>query len=298
MDPAGASKRNQPTTIGRRVISTARSLAFVVMSWLMLSAMSGCAERTNTELYRSLPETEANRLVAFLDAHSIKAVKLAGREGVAVLVSAATLPLAARLTTDAGLPREQYKGFGTVFQKDGLVSSPLEERARMMFAISQQLESMLMQIDGVVEAKVSVVLPERRSGRYTELPSAAVMIKHLEALDTTLLAWKINRMVASSVPGLVDAEPRQISVSFTAVDPGSGDNTALQTNAVATSAPPSVEIDRDALASAWSWRRVLPLAALATFLVGVVLLWLRQSNTLIARRIATAFGSQRSRTGR
>ncbi|MDB5821266.1 MAG: EscJ/YscJ/HrcJ family type secretion inner rane ring protein [Rhizobacter sp.] len=292
MEHAGASMRVRPNTCRQYAISLIRSLVSVVMSSLLVFMASGCAERTNTELYRNLPETEANRLVAFLDAHSIKAVKQAGREGIAVLVSAASLPLAARLSTDAGLPREQYKGFGTVFQKDGLVSSPLEERARMMFAISQQLESMLTQIDGVVEAKVSVVLPERRSGRYTELPSAAVMIKHLEALDTTLLAWKIHRMVASSVPGLVDAEARQISISFTAVDSGSVDVLSSTPGATPSLFPPA-EGDADALASAWSWRRVLPLAALATFLIGVVLLWLRQSSSPIARRIATAFSNQR-----
>lgn len=262
-------------------------------SWLLLFILVGCAERTNSELYRSLPETEANRLVAFLDAHSIKAVKLAGREGVAVLVSATSLPLAARLTTEAGLPREQYKGFGSVFQKDGLVSSPLEERARMMFAISQQLESMLMQIDGVVEAKVSVVIPERRSGHYTELPSAAVMVKHLESLDATLLSWKIRQMVASSVPGLVDGDARQISISFTTVDSATADTSSIPTVA-SSEASQLDESGADAMASVWTWRRLLPFAALLTFLLGVVLLWLRQSTSPIAHRITTAFGRDRT----
>jgi type III secretion protein J len=296
MEHSGAFDRYSQASAMQR-LPCKRHAKWPVMALLALVMLSGCAERTNTELYRSLPENEANRLVAFLDAHSIKAVKQAGREGVAVLVSATSLPLAARLSTDAGLPREQYKGFGTVFQKDGLVSSPLEERARMMFAISQQLEAMLTQIEGIVEAKVSVVLPERRSGRYTELPSAAVMVKHLDSLDTTLLTWKIQRMVASSVPGLVDGDARQISISFTPVDLSSIASTSLSAPAAPSGTPALLDADADAIASVWTWRRILPFAASATFLIGVVLLWLRRSNSPVARRIATAFGGQRSTHG-
>jgi type III secretion protein J len=297
MGHAVTSNRFPAAPVAPRPSPEGRAVNPLALAWLVLLLLCGCAERTNTELYRSLPENEANRLVAFLDAHSIKAVKLAGREGVAVLVSAASLPLAARLSTDAGLPREQYKGFGTVFQKDGLVSSPLEERARMMFAISQQLEAMLTQIDGVVEAKVSVVLPERRSGRYTELPSAAVMVKHLDALDTTLLTWKIHRLVASSVPGLVDGDARQISISFAAVESPSMSSTAPSYPTVPSGTPMLLDTDSDDIASVWTWRRMLPFAASATFLVGVMLLWLRRSNSPVARRIVTVFGRRRSTFG-
>lgn len=87
----------------------------------------------------------------------------------------------------------------------------------MTFAVSQQIEAMLADIDGVVSARANVVIPERRNGRFAETPSAAVLIRHLDGLETDMLTHKIRRLVASSVPGLVDADPRQISISFVPV---------------------------------------------------------------------------------
>ena len=87
----------------------------------------------------------------------------------------------------------------------------------MTFAVSQQIEAMLADIDGVVSARVNVVIPERRNGRFAETPSAAVLIRHLDGLETDMLTHKIRRLVASSVPGLVDADLRQISISFVPV---------------------------------------------------------------------------------
>lgn len=186
-----------------------RLLAFTAIS----VALTGCGDRAVT-LFGGLSETEANRLVAYLDSQGLKSQKVAEREGTAVTVAARQLPLASRLANQAGLPRGQYKGLGTVFTKDGLISSPLEERARLTFAISQELEAMLTDIPGVLGARVNVVIPERRNGHNTDLPSAAVLIKYRSDVETDLLERKVRRLVASSVPGLVDADERQIGVTF------------------------------------------------------------------------------------
>lgn len=195
-----------------RMRRIAQMVAFVCVLVLLLS-LAGCDSATSP-LHRGLSETEANRLVSFLDRYEITAGKKVERDGVTVFVASAELARAARLSSRAGLPRADYKSFGAIFPKDGLISSPLEERARMTFAVSQQIEAMLADIDGVVSARVNVVIPERRNGRFSETPSAAVLIRHLDGLETDMLTNKIRRLVASSVPGLVDADPRQISISF------------------------------------------------------------------------------------
>ena len=185
----------------------------IICAAILLMVLGGCDSATSP-LHRGLSETEANRLVSFLDHYEITAGKKLERDGVTVFVASAELARAARLSSRAGLPRADYKSFGTIFPKDGLISSPLEERARMTFAVSQQIEAMLADIDGVVSARVNVVIPERRNGRFSEPPSAAVLIRHLDGLETDMLTNKVRRLVASSVPGLVDADPRQISISF------------------------------------------------------------------------------------
>jgi type III secretion protein J len=209
--------------------------------------LAGCSPHVSN-LYKGLSEAEANRLAAFLDQHEISATKSLDRDGMAVRVPSAELARAARLSARAGLPRSDFKSFGTIFPKDGLISSPVEERARMTFAISQQIESMLTEIDGVISARVNVVMPEKRNGRVGDMPSAAVLIRHREGLETDLLVNKVRRLVASSVPGLVDAESRQVSISFITVlgaeraadddaALSSGDDTSEHASATAPSGP-------------------------------------------------------------
>ena len=204
------------TMVVLRVARRMLWIGAVVCAFLLTMGLAGCDSATSP-LNRGLSETEANRLVSFLDRYEITAGKTVERDGVTVFVPSAELARAARLSSRAGLPRTDYKSFGAIFPKDGLISSPLEERARMTFAVSQQIEAMLADIDGVVSARVNVVIPERRNGRFAETPSAAVLIRHLDGLETDMLTHKIRRLVASSVPGLVDADPRQISISFVPV---------------------------------------------------------------------------------
>ncbi len=211
--PVSATPFSPQRTFRSRLAHRLNCAGLVLVAVVLLMCLSGCDSATST-LHRGLSETEANRLVSFLDRYEIAATKAVERDGVAVSVPSAELARAARLASRAGLPRADYKSFGAIFPKDGLISSPLEERARMTFAVSQQIEAMLADIDGVVSARVNVVIPERRNGKFSEAPSAAVLIRHLDGLETDMLTHKIRRLVASSVPGLVDADLRQISISF------------------------------------------------------------------------------------
>jgi type III secretion protein J len=102
-----------------------------------------------------------------------------------------------------GLPRERFAKMGDVFRKEGLISSPLEERARYLFALSQELSSTISQIDGVLKARVHVVLPERSTGSDPAMPSsAAVFIKHRRQVALEDVIPQIKRLVANSIPGL------------------------------------------------------------------------------------------------
>src|SRR5919201_1603389 len=68
---------------------------------------------------------------------------------------------AKEVLASAGLPRQSLRTLGDVFPKESFVSSPLEERARYIFALSQEVQQTLMQLDGIVDARVHIALPER-----------------------------------------------------------------------------------------------------------------------------------------
>ena len=166
---------------------------------LLLAACGG-----NVELMAAVPEFEANEMLAVLLNAGIKAEKVPGKEGmVAVQVEGGKVALALDTLRARGLPRERYAGMGEVFKKDGLISSPLEERVRYLFALSQELSNTLTKIDGVITARVHVVLPERGSAGDASTPSsAAVFIKYQEGYNIDLVRPQIRQLVINSIPNL------------------------------------------------------------------------------------------------
>ncbi|MGY2295773.1 type III secretion system inner membrane ring lipoprotein SctJ [Pseudomonas yamanorum] len=174
---------------------------FILFLTLMLS---GCGERV--ELHRQLSEQEANEVIAELADKHIRAQKIPAKDGVVVRVNATDISRAVRTLEAVGLPRVARTTLGDTFRKEGVISTPLEERARYIYALSQELEATLSNIDGVIVARVHVVLPERIApGEPVQPASASVFIKHDPRLDPDNIRARVRRMVASSIPGMTTA---------------------------------------------------------------------------------------------
>ncbi len=184
--------------------------AVLVSLCILLAACSG-----RVDLMGAIPEDEANDVLGALLKADISATKVAGKDGmVAVRVEGQQVSRALQVLRENGLPRERYAGMGQVFKKEGLISSPLEERARYIYALSQEISGTLSKIDGVLYARVHVVLPERGiAGEAGTLSTAAVFIKHQEGYDLELLQPQIRRLVTNSIPGLA---PERVSIVFVA----------------------------------------------------------------------------------
>lgn len=177
--------------------------------------LAGCGERA--ELFNGLSEREANDVLAELADQHVEAVKRTDKTGVAILVTAGDITRSVRALNAAGLPRKAYTSIGEIFKKEGIISTPLEERARYVYALSQELESTLSQIDGVVTARVHVVLPERIApGEPVQPASAAVFLKHTIELDPDSVRARIQQLVASSIPGMAQeaADSKKFTIVF------------------------------------------------------------------------------------
>jgi len=177
--------------------------------WMLLLAgclaallLAACGRQV--ELMAAMPEGEANEVMAALQNAGISATKVPGKEGMVGLnIDADKVGRAVDLLREKGLPRERFAGMGQVFRKEGLISSPLEERARYLYALSQELGATLSQIDGVIIARVHVVLPERSATGEAAVPSsAAVFIKHQDGYSLDTVQPLIRRLVTNSIPGL------------------------------------------------------------------------------------------------
>ena len=212
----------------------ARKILQAALALLMAVALTACSRKV--ELMASMPEPEANEVLAALQNAGIAAEKIAGKEGmVGVAMDADQVGRAVDLLREKGLPRERFAGMGQVFKKEGLISSPLEERARYLYALSQELGATLSQIDGVVVARVHVVLPERGSSGDPSIPSsAAVFIKHQEGYNLDVVQPQVRRLVTNSIPGLT---PDKVSIVLVSAQSGKG--RAAPPAAVAAEAPAS-----------------------------------------------------------
>ncbi len=175
----------------------------VLSGWLICASLTACGNKV--ELLHEISEVEANDVLAALLDAGITADKQPGKDGmVSLSVEQAHFSRAISLLNAEGLPHEKYVKMGDVFRKEGMISSPLEERARYLWALSQELSATVSQIDGVIKARVHVVLPERSNGADPPMPSsAAVFIKHKPGFNYDDVIPQVKRLVSNSIPGLI-----------------------------------------------------------------------------------------------
>jgi len=159
---------------------------------------TGCSK---VPLYSGLAENDANDMMAILLKENISCVKKAAEEGRwSLSVPVSDFSKSVESLHSVGYPKEHFAGIGESFKKSGLVSSPTEERIRFMHALSQELAQTISGIDGVLMARVHVVLPDNNPfGEETRPSSAAVFIKHRPEAIVEAIEPSIKRLVMTSI---------------------------------------------------------------------------------------------------
>jgi len=163
--------------------------------------LAACGEQ---DLYAGLSQRQANEMTALLRNAGIAADKQ-GRDGgtYAVVAPRARFSEAIEVLRASGYPRDGYDTLGQVFKKEGFVSSPLEERARLSHALSQEISNTIASIDGVVVARVHLSVPERDPlSDKVPVSSASVFIKHRPSVDLNGRLSQIKALVVNALPGL------------------------------------------------------------------------------------------------
>ena len=164
--------------------------------------LAGCDKEAT--LHSGLEETQANLVMAALLDAGIGCHKSPGEEGTwNVMVSEPKCAAAVNLLERQGLPRRPRQGVGEVFKKTGMISSPSEERIRFMDALAQDIARTITMIDGVVDARVHVVLPENDPFARNVMPSsAAVAIRSRWDADLVDLVPSVKGLVKNAIEGL------------------------------------------------------------------------------------------------
>ncbi|CAM2009304.1 type III secretion system inner membrane ring lipoprotein SctJ [Acanthopleuribacter pedis] len=162
------------------------------------------ATACQTELYSDLSEKEANEMLALLLDHGFDSEKQPADENRwNLVIEENQLAAAVKLLNNEGYPRDQFANLGNIFEKDGLVSSPMEERARFVYGLSQEISQTLSQIQGVLSARVHVALPKQDPLNPNPRPaSASVFIKHRPSTPLENKIPEIKELVVNSIEGL------------------------------------------------------------------------------------------------
>jgi type III secretion protein J len=189
-----------------------------LLRWCLLGAVSLLLCACRADLLTQVSENDANEVLDALYGMGIDAGKVpAGDKMFNVQVAEVRMGDALRVIQERGLPRPRHADLGVLFKKEGLVSTPSEERVRFIYGVAQQLSATLTQIPGVLYASVQPVMPSNDPLADKIKPaSAAVFVKHDPNFNVDALRPAIKDLVMRSIEGL---NHDNISLTLVAADP-------------------------------------------------------------------------------
>ncbi len=213
-------------------MSRARARLLVVV--LGVAAMFGPGCTTN--ILHGIDERSANEATSALERAGIGAEKLtdegggagAGAASYTVRVAHADGSRAVDLLRALGLPHDRRRGLAETYGQPSLIPTPSEERARYLDALAGEVERTLESADGVIDARVHLVLEESdplAPGAKPRTPARAAVLLKLRPGRAALTEADVQKLVSGSVAGL---EPATIAVVMTvAAEPAEVGSTAL-----------------------------------------------------------------------
>jgi type III secretion system YscJ/HrcJ family lipoprotein len=176
-------------------------LAWVAMT-VAVMLLAGCNRES---VRKNLTEDQANEVMAVLVLHEVAAKKDAlEKKEFEVTVPREDLGYALQIVKQYALPRDIYQTpMCEIFKKQGMISVPIEDRARWMCSKALSLERAVSHgIDGVVTVTSSVSYADRDPfSDKQEAPHAAVTIKHVK--DARIDVDKVKAIARDSNAGIL-----------------------------------------------------------------------------------------------
>ncbi|MCL1123676.1 type III secretion system inner membrane ring lipoprotein SctJ [Shewanella surugensis] len=190
-------------------------MKYIKLSFLLvLLFISGC----KMDLYRGLPQDEANQMLALLMLNNIDAdAEVEQKTGTITLsIDKDKFINAVELLRQNGFPKDHYTSIEDLFPSGQLVTSPAQEKAKMNYFKEQQLERTLSSMKGVISARVSIADTVVENNSLEPIvKSASAYIKYSPEANLNNVESQIKSLIKNSVPQL---EFANISLLLQAAD--------------------------------------------------------------------------------
>ncbi|MEM6603492.1 MAG: hypothetical protein AAF621_05530, partial [Pseudomonadota bacterium] len=175
--------------------------------------LSACTD--SIELFTSVEEYEANNMLVILLREGIAAERELNPDGTykIVLDDKRYVPEAMNALKMRGYPQKKHENLCTTFTGEGMVSTPLEQKARYNCAKAQELSGALMDVDGIVKAHVVLELAETDPiSRKVKPATASVLLKYKPGIDIDTLIPKVKELVTYGVANMVYTNVNVVAV--------------------------------------------------------------------------------------
>ncbi|HEX4621640.1 MAG TPA: type III secretion protein [Myxococcaceae bacterium] len=186
--------------------------------WLTVLAAALTLTGCSLELQHNLNESDANEILVLLQENGIDSSKIKEEGGneptFTVKVAKADYRQAAKLLNQYSLPHPKSPGLEIFLQSKGMIPTQTEERAMLMQALGGEVSKALQKVDGVLEARTIVNVPENNDLTQPDKkpqPTAAVLVKYRANVEgkQPLNDIDLRNFVSRSLP---DMRPENVAV--------------------------------------------------------------------------------------
>lgn len=152
-------------------------------------------------LFAGVDLREAGEITQRLEAADIP-FELRG-DGSSIFVARSRVLEARMMLSAEGLPSRGSIGYEIFDEPDALGQTQFQQNINRLRALEGELARTIASLDGIVSARVHLVLPERQLfARETEQPSASIVLQLRRDALTPDQVRAIRNLVASATPGL------------------------------------------------------------------------------------------------
>ncbi len=210
--PTAASKTQ------RRVRPWMIALLLVVFGGILLASYFAFTRREMSILLQGLRPAEASAVVDELEAQSIPYELADG--GATILAPSAQRDSARLKLAGADLHAPGQEGF-ELFDTSDLGLTEFAQRIKYQRALQGELTRTIMKIDGVLEARIHIFIPERSTFRSERSPAkaAVTLLTRSPEIETVGTIAGIQQLVASSIADLAAEDVVVLNGRGTVISP-------------------------------------------------------------------------------